>query len=112
MDNEKENQEQETAAENTSPVYGSCMRCGKQLTDPKSQSRGIGPICARYMMQDGMLTKLRNPDEPIGLPCEKCGVLVPYNRAAFWNTDDGKVWHIECVPADMIAEPVEDGFGV
>jgi hypothetical protein len=29
-------------------AHGYCIRCGAQLTDPKSVEAGIGPICAGY----------------------------------------------------------------
>lgn len=28
--------------------YGTCCRCGRTLTDPKSIKRGIGPECIKY----------------------------------------------------------------
>lgn len=36
----------EAAAVDYGRVSGSCAMCGRELTDPKSVDRGIGPICA------------------------------------------------------------------
>lgn len=30
-------------------MYEYCMRCGKKLTDPKSKSLGLGPVCRKYL---------------------------------------------------------------
>lgn len=30
-------------------AYGVCANCGKDLTDPKSVERGVGPVCAKRL---------------------------------------------------------------
>ena len=41
-----------------------CRRCGRELTDPKSEARGIGPICAQHEKREATLTFSRD-DSPI-----------------------------------------------
>lgn len=31
-----------------SALYGTCVRCGRTLSDPKSVRRSIGPVCIKY----------------------------------------------------------------
>jgi hypothetical protein len=84
-----------------------CFCCGKPLSDPRSLSLGVGPVCALHL---GLLSKasaLRLPKDA-KYPCSICGVDIRTGEKAVWEFNaQGEfltVAHIHCKDVECNGE--------
>jgi hypothetical protein len=109
--------ENQMGVQSGSAGYGSCMRCGRTLTNPTSVARGIGPECIKHDLRtggggSGTPTKLSSPiSNENNVMCKSgCGTLVTH--VLEYEGLPCNLYHCSCCPVKNESPcPKEKKFG-